>query len=445
MYIFIFIPYNIVLDQLVTGIKMEAPVCKLVENVCRDDSGINPETGNVSTTMATTITNATAPVARGINENGISSAVNISRLLPTIDRLGSHNIDATIQNEIENNNNNNRNATATATTTIDDSNRAIAITNRNNNSNSVNGAVWQNDNEAKVCLECGIKFTFFNRKHHCRKCGKIFCNSCCGKYCTFIPGSLVIEPEEAGGNRIINEAYKYFEFRTCNKCYEELLMLKEALGIVVDMEDLDDEYVEEEEEAIGSIEDNGISLHGQPRNRSRRRRLRRRGMIRETSEGTETNTDGDIDDISVVKHSQPREITMELSDSTRANINASSTDDLNQCPICGINIQSITDSEREEHINKCIQDQEFGSPLAAGGTMKRDKNRMLVYVISADADPNALAINEDNECVICLDEFHPGDKVGRLECLCCFHYSCISDWVRKKGYCECPVHSLHQT
>ncbi|GEQ69626.1 hypothetical protein JCM33374_g3299 [Metschnikowia sp. JCM 33374] len=49
----------------------------------------------------------------------------------------------------------------------------------------------------------------------------------------------------------------------------------------------------------------------------------------------------------------------------------------------------------------------------------------------------------DAECVICLEDLCPGDKVGRLECLCVFHYKCIKDWFNKKSYAECPVHFLH--
>jgi len=38
---------------------------------------------------------------------------------------------------------------------------------------------WTPDNEALVCSSCNTKFTLLNRRHHCRRCGKIFCNSCC--------------------------------------------------------------------------------------------------------------------------------------------------------------------------------------------------------------------------------------------------------------------------
>ncbi|KAH0453743.1 hypothetical protein IEQ34_018067 [Dendrobium chrysotoxum] len=41
---------------------------------------------------------------------------------------------------------------------------------------SMRGANWVID--ASHCQGCSSQFTFFNRKHHCRRCGGIFCNSC---------------------------------------------------------------------------------------------------------------------------------------------------------------------------------------------------------------------------------------------------------------------------
>ncbi len=39
--------------------------------------------------------------------------------------------------------------------------------------------VWQADASTKTCSKCNTEFTMFNRRHHCRKCGQIFCNNCC--------------------------------------------------------------------------------------------------------------------------------------------------------------------------------------------------------------------------------------------------------------------------
>eukprot|EP00756_Hemistasia_phaeocysticola_P005732 Hpha_TRINITY_DN13474_c0_g1::TRINITY_DN13474_c0_g1_i1::g.131168::m.131168/K06276/PDPK1; 3-phosphoinositide dependent protein kinase-1 len=39
-------------------------------------------------------------------------------------------------------------------------------------------AAWQADEEATACLRCGDQFRWNNRKHHCRRCGQIFCAKC---------------------------------------------------------------------------------------------------------------------------------------------------------------------------------------------------------------------------------------------------------------------------
>jgi hypothetical protein len=50
---------------------------------------------------------------------------------------------------------------------------------------------------------------------------------------------------------------------------------------------------------------------------------------------------------------------------------------------------------------------------------------------------------EPQECVICFEEFQPGDEMGRMECLCKFHRLCIRQWWDTKGTGSCPTHQLH--
>eukprot|EP00736_Rhodelphis_marinus_P003374 Rmarinus@m.17789 len=60
---------------------------------------------------------------------------------------------------------------------------------------------WVSDSAASDCMQCGAKFTFTRRKHHCRGCGKIFCASCSSK-------RLVLPNKE-------------FSKRVCDNCYEK--------------------------------------------------------------------------------------------------------------------------------------------------------------------------------------------------------------------------------
>ena len=45
---------------------------------------------------------------------------------------------------------------------------------------------WMPDQLCKHCYACDTPFTVFRRRHHCRLCGQVFCNSCSGY---FVPAS----------------------------------------------------------------------------------------------------------------------------------------------------------------------------------------------------------------------------------------------------------------
>ncbi|XP_030414516.1 zinc finger FYVE domain-containing protein 21 isoform X2 [Gopherus evgoodei] len=40
---------------------------------------------------------------------------------------------------------------------------------------------WVPDKDCPRCMQCETKFDFITRKHHCRRCGKCFCDKCCSK------------------------------------------------------------------------------------------------------------------------------------------------------------------------------------------------------------------------------------------------------------------------
>ena len=37
---------------------------------------------------------------------------------------------------------------------------------------------WTQDGDSPLCESCGSPFSFFNRRHHCRKCGSLVCGDC---------------------------------------------------------------------------------------------------------------------------------------------------------------------------------------------------------------------------------------------------------------------------
>jgi len=53
---------------------------------------------------------------------------------------------------------------------------------------------WAYDEAQPFCAECAAPFTPLNRKHHCRLCGKIFCNDCSRLKALIPPSSIVLSP-----------------------------------------------------------------------------------------------------------------------------------------------------------------------------------------------------------------------------------------------------------
>ncbi|KAF1978928.1 FYVE-domain-containing protein [Bimuria novae-zelandiae CBS 107.79] len=58
---------------------------------------------------------------------------------------------------------------------------------------------WQPDSEVTHCFVCGSHFTFFYRKHHCRKCGRVVCSACSPHRIT-IPRQYIVHPPQENLN-----------------------------------------------------------------------------------------------------------------------------------------------------------------------------------------------------------------------------------------------------
>ncbi|OAQ99191.1 hypothetical protein LLEC1_06526 [Akanthomyces lecanii] len=90
---------------------------------------------------------------------------------------------------------------------------------RSNNIHSSNAAArplpptrkhWKPDTESSLCDDplCKRSFTYFNRRHHCRKCGNIFCDS--------HSSSVLPLDQDANFNP------RAVPSRTCNHCFEQV-------------------------------------------------------------------------------------------------------------------------------------------------------------------------------------------------------------------------------
>ena len=61
---------------------------------------------------------------------------------------------------------------------------------------------WQPDAEVTTCPICGTSFSFWYRKHHCRKCGRVVCANCSPHRITIPRQFIVNPPSEAPSSRM---------------------------------------------------------------------------------------------------------------------------------------------------------------------------------------------------------------------------------------------------
>ncbi len=71
---------------------------------------------------------------------------------------------------------------------------------------------WWKDEGVEACVDCGVKFTIYERRHHCRNCGKVFCSSC-SQYQAEIPRLKIHQP-----------------VRVCKTCRDELFEENQKAG-----------------------------------------------------------------------------------------------------------------------------------------------------------------------------------------------------------------------
>ncbi|KAH6781232.1 phosphatidylinositol-4-phosphate 5-kinase family protein [Perilla frutescens var. frutescens] len=70
---------------------------------------------------------------------------------------------------------------------------------------------WMPDESCRVCYECDSQFTLFNRRHHCRLCGRIFCSKCTSNWIPTSSSEPKIAPEDWDKIRACNYCFKLWE------------------------------------------------------------------------------------------------------------------------------------------------------------------------------------------------------------------------------------------
>lgn len=90
---------------------------------------------------------------------------------------------------------------------------------------------WMPDQSCRVCYDCESQFTIFNRRHHCRICGKVFCGRCT---VNTIPASVVddwkYDHEEGERIRVCSYCFKIRKKQMTASEYDGIQLLSPGIS-----------------------------------------------------------------------------------------------------------------------------------------------------------------------------------------------------------------------
>jgi hypothetical protein len=361
---------------------------------------------------------------------------------------------------------------------------------------------WQPDNEVTKCPVCQTDFHIFYRKHHCRKCGRVVCAACSPHRIT-IPRQYIVRPPNGGDGEESAGAGLFAarnlgggeNVRVCNPCVPDPWTPENAAGATPGGAV---EAPQRTQEPPRRRDGELVTIH-QPD--------RYRGILppvprREDSNGrTRAHTHQPV-----VTHSRSMPRPSYVQDPTNANrvpiyqppgppMNSSTTRhrhsqsqnaatassstqpipprrqvrEEDECPVCGTELPP-NESVREAHVQECISARFSTStpttaaptfppptgpssstpPVAMASDELGSRPRATSYrprgmAIYRATEKDCLDENGDTqECIICFEDFQPGEELGRLECWCKFHRLCIRRWWERGKPGGCPTHVLHE-
>ncbi|KAL4901722.1 hypothetical protein BDW74DRAFT_159411 [Aspergillus multicolor] len=351
---------------------------------------------------------------------------------------------------------------------------------------------WQPDTEVTECPICRTTFSFWYRKHHCRKCGRVVCSACSPHRIT-IPRQYIVHPpasERPTASAIAQRATHIVnlerddsaqspvalnpalgggeEVRLCNPCVPDPNPEPPAgYPPVRPSGEIGSGLAWPRHRSYHSLSTPSRQHHGSIPDTFTSRPPRRTvgssdypaftglgGSYGSSFQGRPLSygpaSSSHLPPLNAQRHSfhYPRTSSLnapaaqpEASSSRQRGSSRSSrqVDECDLCPICDNELPAIgtngNEDAREAHIRDCIMN--HGRPPSGSPVSQSPLPVRMLAFIATEKD----CVGQDGteqECTICMEEYEVGQSLVRLECLCKFHKRCIVEWFERKR--ECPVH-----
>jgi hypothetical protein len=357
---------------------------------------------------------------------------------------------------------------------------------------------WQPDEDVAHCPICGDQFGFMNRRHHCRKCGRVVCNRCSPHRIT-IPHQYIVRPPGAPRIHPTGSVSSYGEggfadfssigggerVRLCNPCVPDPNISPPRTqdaplgGPAASGHSRSLSSTNRPSALVGSpfsqSSSDGpggsrsvtmVSTH--PTSGPVRCSVETDMVLQSDQASPASLFAADISHRPIIPRHRLRTSRVSSSGhrSSDSTVDASGSvpgssrmaihaphprrqvAEEDECPVCHRELPSRTlpdfEAQREAHITSCIASHSaFSSTPSGSGAAGSPSGpssaarRWRTGMFPYKATEKDCV--DDAECTICLEEFEVGVDMARLECLCRFHRRCIDAWFQGHPG-QCPIH-----
>lgn len=292
---------------------------------------------------------------------------------------------------------------------------------------------WVSDNEAKDCANCErtFSFLFFRFRHHCRRCGRIFCDACS-------QGRIVIHPDTTNYNSNHSRGQQK-SFRVCQECLQLIGVHREIVknrfihinGIEVWMAGpiimLDRIATSLRCQSPSQLENCPVCSQSLGAWSSRRSQ---RHVEKCCSTGGETS----------LVHGQRHTVYI---------FHPSKEIDRNQLLVTNEkSLSKLSEKFADQFSSKTtfssLSTKEYVT--TSGNESSKHSSDHSQEQLNVNMDKKEINVENDSrrdelECPICYVEYMEGDRIALLDCLCRFHETCILEWLGR-GH-QCPLHPIN--